>query len=380
MTHEPKASSFSQLRKNLATILIKEVTAVFVNYIKEHPEILKEKDSDKMKEILCREVLDRDYEDMPSISLPLNTTTPASGKRTIGDMRIFEVKATEQMWEDMYQKIMNPKYKKNTKNFSRNITGNPVPKGEEPPIFLIPRERGGPSYLKTPLEGVNNEDVQFAPISKGYPMQDVSSFTLGPVEGEGLCLVNAAFSKSITVAHIEGGGHVELSRKNYWKRPKTPSREIVMVSAVSMRVNDKKVNIQEWLAKNEKLWLPEWQVWRKAIALSSEGGFHWTDGLGETVMYRYGERYLNFVQWKLECYIRPAYDLMSETDVYRFLEKVYKKRVPCGLVHFMATKNESEKPITREFILELMTSPNEMICLPYVVAGRLLHIAVPHIK
>lgn len=82
-------------------------------------------------------------------------------------------------------------------------------------IYFIPRERGGPSYKSVPLEGVINDDVQYCPISKGYPMQDVSSFTLGPIVGEGLCLVNSAFSKSICIMHIEGGGKVDLKRKNH---------------------------------------------------------------------------------------------------------------------------------------------------------------------
>lgn len=139
------------------------------------------------------------------------------------------------------------------------ITGKKHTSGEAP-IFLVPRERGGPSYLKVELEGVDNEDVQYALISKGYPVKDLSSFTLGTVVGEGLCIVNAAFSKSITVAHIEGGGKVDLKRKNYWKRSKEPKRKIKLISFTEMKVDGARYNIFELLKNNEKKWPPEWEL------------------------------------------------------------------------------------------------------------------------
>lgn len=371
--------------QKLTISFTREVLSILVTYLRKHPEILKETDVGKIKQKLFKRILGKDYDDIPSILPKLDTTISTSGKRTVGDLRIFEIDSSKQeysdtlqMWEDMYDRVMNPKYKKNTRNFSRVITGNPVAKKQEPPIFIVPRIRGGPSYLQTPLEGVSNEDVQFCPISKGYPMQDVSSFTLGPVMDEGLCIVNAAFSKSITIAHIEGGGKVDYSRKNFWKRAKTPTRDISLVSDSIMKINDKKYNIHKWLADNEKLWLEEWQIWHQSIALCSDGDFHWTDKMDDTIAYRHKTRYLNFVQWKLECYIRPAYDLMVETEVYKFLDMVYtKKRIPLALVHPMGCKNETEIPITREFIVDMMLSPTEMTCLPYLVAGRLLHVAVP---
>ena len=114
--------------------------------------------------------------------------------------------------------------------------------------------------MKVELEGVDNEDVQYALISKGYPVKDLSSFTLGTVVGEGLCIVNASFSKSITVAHIEGGGKVDLKRKNYWKRSKEPERKIKLISFTEMKVDGAKYNIFELLKDNEKKWPPEWEL------------------------------------------------------------------------------------------------------------------------
>jgi len=83
------------------------------------------------------------------------------------------------------------------------------------PIYVVPRIKTRPSYLSIPLIGVDINSVQYCPISKGFPMQDVSSFTLGPIVGEGLCLVNAAFSKSICIAHIEGGGFPDLKSNSF---------------------------------------------------------------------------------------------------------------------------------------------------------------------
>lgn len=45
-------------------------------------------------------------------------------------------------------------------------------------------------------------------------MQGVSSFSLGPVVGEGLVVVNAAFSKVIYLQHLIGG-IVNYKRKNF---------------------------------------------------------------------------------------------------------------------------------------------------------------------
>ncbi|CAH6420770.1 Hypothetical protein HVR_LOCUS1286 [uncultured virus] len=129
------------------------------------------------------------------LSLHIMRTYPASTKRTIGDISIFDdnvspMNVLQHNWNVAYKTIMDQKYAKETRNFSRTIVGNPQPLERHAPIYLIPRERGGPSYLSVPLQGINPADVQYCPISKGFPMQDVSSFTLGPIVGEGLCLVN----------------------------------------------------------------------------------------------------------------------------------------------------------------------------------------------
>ena len=137
--------------------------------------------------------------------------TPASTSRQVCSLNVFESKESK-LWELAYTKTMEDKYRKLSRNFSKEIRGNPV---ENPQIYLIPRERGGASYKDVQLIGANSEDIFFAPVSKGYSMQDVSSFTLGPVIGEGLNIVNAAFSKSICIFHIEGGGCVEYKRKNF---------------------------------------------------------------------------------------------------------------------------------------------------------------------
>jgi hypothetical protein len=92
-----------------------------------------------------------------------NEPTIASSKRLVADLRMMEHSVPE-IWEQMYQYMFDPKYKKNTRNFSRTITGKRM--STTPPIYLIPRERGGPSYKETRLIGLeSNDDVQFCPIS-----------------------------------------------------------------------------------------------------------------------------------------------------------------------------------------------------------------------
>lgn len=297
-----------------------------------------------------------------------------SGKRTIGKFKLFKTD-DEEDWEKEYVRIMNKKYSKYSRRFSAIITGK---KMKNPPIFVVPRIRAGPSFKSIPLKGVDNEDVYYAPISKGFSMQEVSSFSLGPIIGEGLCLVNAAFSKCIMISHIEGGGIVDYRRKNFW-RPvsrSSPERKIKLINEKYMKVDGEKVKIFEWLKENEDLWLNEWEKWRKSIALCSQGDFHWADS-SPVIAYRYKKKYLNFVDWKIECYIKPSYELLPETDVIKFLLKVWKKhKIPLGLVHPKGIDEEKCSRLTEERIKEMFESPVEMCCQPYVIAGWLLGVEV----
>ena len=270
---------------------------------------------------------------------------------------------------------MNPKYAKNTRNFNKKLQCGEWKGSDDPPIFLIPRQRGGPSYKKYKLIGANASDLHYALISKGFGMQDVSSFTLGPVVAEGLCIVNAAFSKLICVEHIEGGGRVDLSRKNFWRRVSKPDRSIKVINNLQMMVDGSIVDIKSWLKTNENLWLDEWEKWRKSVALCSLGDFHWTDN-SDTVSYRHKGEYLNFVEWKKECYIRPAYELLPTVPAYQFLEELRKARRPLGLVHPKAFEEESIAPITQKYIIDLFNSPDVMCCMPFVVAAKLLGVKI----
>lgn len=309
------------------------------------------------------------------LTLNILKTHQACSKRVIGDLNTFNSN-DQKSWDTMYSLVMDKKYAKNTRNFSRNIVGTPVDNGIAP-IYVVPRVRAGPSYLSIPLIGVNNNDVQYCPISKGFPMQDVSSFTLGPIVGEGLCLVNAAFSKSICIAHIEGGGIVDFNRKNFWRRAKKPQHTVLAINDEQISVDGTVYNTQEWLRANECLWFPQWETWRRSVALCSKGDFHWTDGLGETISYRHGTNYLNFVQWKKECYIRPSYELLPQTEVFRFLQMLWAEHnIPLGLVHPKGISEVGEQPITHEFIRNMYDSPNIMCCQPYVVVGKLLNVPI----
>jgi hypothetical protein len=298
-------------------------------------------------------------------------TQSACSKRIIGDLDIFK-EGKDEDWEKMYQSIMDPKYKKQTRNFSRIIHGK---SSENPKIFLIPRERGGPSYKETKLKDFNNNDLQYCPISKGYSMQDVSSFSLGPVVGEGLCIVNSAFSKAICVMHIEGNGKLNLKRKSYWQRSKNILRKIEIINSEEMKVDNITVNIKDWLTTNKSLWFDEWKKWSQCIALTSVGDFHWNDDT-PTLGYWHGDKYLNFVDWKKECYIKPAYELIPKTNVYMFMNDLYsKEKISLGLVHPKAMEGE-EDAITKEYIRELYDSKTIMCCMPYCVAGLLLGVEI----
>ena len=299
-----------------------------------------------------------------------------SGGRLIGDLNLCD---NVESWEQEYKRIINPKYAKGTRNFNPTITGRKWENPEQPPIYVIPRVRAGPSYKSVVLDGVTSEDVAYMPISKGFPMQDVSSFTMGPIVGEGLCLVNAAFSKSVTVMHIEGGGKVNLKRKTFWQKTRAPHRNVSVIDDNNIRVDSIKYNTYEWLRDNEHLWLAEWDKWRKCVAMCSLGNFHWTDD-SVTIAYRYKEKYLDFVRWKKECYIRPSYELLPEIPTYKFLQAIWQEhRRPLGLVHPKGISGQAEQAITKEYIRNMYDSDVEMVCQPYVIAGKLLGVDIDEV-
>jgi len=285
-------------------------------------------------------------------------------------------------WEKIYnEKYKGNKYKKNTKNFSKIITGKSC---EKPNIYIIPRQRGGPSYKDVELEYDNAEDIQFCPVSKGFSMQDVSSFTLGPVVNHGLNVVNSAFSKCIAIKHIDGSGLYSETNKKFWKKKKgKANRIIVNISDDDMLVNGVTFNKIDWLEKNKDLWFENWKKWHDAIRLNANGNFNWCDD-SETIIFcncidKPGVNiYMNFVNWKKSCYIAPAYKLFGENNkVIDFLKYLYcEQKISLGLVHPKGRDSHKENAITPGFIKYLYESPYEMACMPYVVAGYLLNVSI----
>jgi len=320
----------------------------------------------------------------------------AAGNTFVGNTSLFDCKDNGDklvaIWEAEYNRVMAEKYKKNIRNFSRLIerprSTYSTPYG--PPIFLVPRERGGPSYKSVPLvckgTRVDPAHVAYCPISKGFPMQDVSSFTLGPVVGRGLCVVNAAFSASVCCFHLQGG-NMDLSRKGYWRKLRKPTHTVQVVENYDggatgrLRVDGVIYNTCEWLRTHENEWLPEWQKWQRAIGVASMGSFHWC-GNDVTIAYRdvlatnENERYLDFVAWKKRCYIQPAYELLKGNRVYEYLDMLRKMNWTLGLVHPMAYGDHPEYPVTPKDIRELFDSRDEMSCLPHVLCGKLLGVPI----
>ncbi len=324
------------------------------------------------------------------IFLKMNNIQKASTKRVVYDEELFETHNTKE-WESAYDRVMESKYKKNTKRYSTKIAGSKL--CDDPPIFLIPRERAGPSYylVDVKFEDYTSEFIknkmQYCAISKGFGMQDLSSFVMGPFVNHGLCLVNSAFSKSIFTFHITGGT-VDLNRKNFWKQvPKSKERHTIKFKKNQTKIDGKYVNIIEWLEEHEDEWYAEWNKWRKAVALCSIGNFHWGKcGIeySDTLCYCDGikspkhsnGKYMNFVTWKKECYIKLAYDMLQKIEAYKFLVSLRDKGIPLGLVHPMARSEDAEVSVTRAYIRKLYDSPTEMSCMPFVVAGSLLDVKI----
>lgn len=209
-------------------------------------------------------------------------------------------------------------------------------------------------------------------------MQDVSSFTLAPVIGEGICVVNAAFSCSITAAHIEGGGRLDLTRKNFWRRAPASKRKHVITFdsgyVIIDGVHHDQQSLVAWLRAHEGEWLSEWESWRSHVALCGTGSFHWTNG-SDVIGYRHQGQYLDFVEWKRDAYIRPAQELIAKTSVYTFLRKVLDSNIALALVHPMGFEGEVA-PLAPEEIRKLYDDPEVMACMPYVVAGMLLGVKI----
>lgn len=275
------------------------------------------------------------------------------------------------VWEEAYRRTIDWKYQKGIRNFSRKIVGTPV--SSLPNIYIIPRVRGE-SYKQVNLLSDDPQNIQFCPISKGYSMQDVSSFTLGPVIGEGLCVVNAAFSKIVCLMHLEGGGKMDAKRRNLWRKGK-PVRRVTKVNDQTIEVDGVVCDTKTWLLENKALWFEEWKTWSRAVALHHVGSFHWDDGT-ETVAFFHREMPIGFVAWKKECYIKPAMELLrKEPNVMPFLSSLLAKGISIGLVHPKGRSEGAEVPITKDFLRSLFDG-DEMACMPYVVAGVLLSVSV----
>lgn len=279
-----------------------------------------------------------------------------------------------ELWEKEYLKIMDKKYAKNTREF-KNIKLSKHCGLQFPPIYLIPRVRGE-SYKKVLIEGTTQGEILYLPISKGFSCQDVSSFSLGPIIGEGLCLVNAAFSKNIALFHLEGG-NFDPTKKNFWKSPRKPMIDIKIDYNRNLFVIDgKEYDIKTWLKANENSWFSEWEKWSQSVAMSSMGSFHWTKD-SPVVGYYHKNRYIDFVEWKKECYIRPSYQLLPYTKVFQFMSNAWiNNGCILGLVHPKAQNDHPEIPITYEYLRDLYDHPYEMVCQPYVIAGLLLNVEI----
>ena len=157
-------------------------------------------------------------------------------------------------------------------------------------------------------------------------MQGLSSFFV---------LVNGAFSKQITTAHVMGG-FLNLKRKTLWELPRSKrSRQysIEKQSWTHMVVDGKRHDILSWLRVHEKEWFPEWNKWRQQVALK----------------------------------------LVPETPEFKFILKAWNQHIPLGLVHPKAVKSAPEEPVTKETVDTLVNSQDQMTCMPYVVVGALLN-------
>lgn len=206
-------------------------------------------------------------------------------------------------------------------------------------------------------------------------MNDLSSFSLGPIVGSGLCLVNVAFSKQITIAHIVGGGKFNPKRKNFWQTSRNPIRNIQLINEQYMSVDGHVYDIKIWLQANENLWLEQWLLWSKSVALCSLGDFHWS-GESPVIGYKVNNNYCSFVEWKKLAYIWPSYQLLNTNPVFNHLFNVWTHhKRSLALVH-PKVEESYVLPMTKEYLRKLYDSSQEMCCMPYVVAGALLGVEV----
>ena len=317
-------------------------------------------------------------------------------KRKIAPASLFDSKDPA-VWEEAYTTYMDPKYAKGKRGYKikkpvRRFGTSTMSLDEQwdrivqhgPPVYLIPRERGGPSFKDVALfdhtdNPVSSDDVYFGLISKGFGMGDLSSFTVGPIVGEGLCLVNAAFSKAISVAHVEGGGRVNLKRKNFWQRARKPKYQITDVDVYrgSMMVDGVGVDSHDWLITHQDEWFPEWQKWHDSVALCGSGDFHWTSGCPTIAYYKDKDacedkgKFMNFLEWKCSTYLQYALAEIPKVKAFQDLKALHNEGIALGLVHPKA-RCAIVKPLSREWLRTFLFDPEEMCCMPYIVAYLLL--------
>ena len=261
-------------------------------------------------------------------------------------------------------------FQKTSRNFSRKIMGRRM---DDPPIFVISRRRGH-SYKAIPLAGLSSQDVFYAPVSSGFSMQDASSYIMGPVVGEGLNLTNAAYSKIITVMHIQGGGRVDYRSKSFGK-PGKAIREVQVTSPTTMLVDGSEVLIKTWLESNKALWFEEWNLWARSIAMCSRAEYRWGNQ-SVRVGYWLNDQCVDFLHWKIECILKPSYRLLEESKSARFLKEVRAEGRTYCLGPSFGAMTALGAPITVDLIKTLYQSSHSICGSAYVLAGYLLDVPI----
>jgi hypothetical protein len=292
-----------------------------------------------------------------------------------------------QVWEEAYQKCVPFKYSKSRYSPKKVDASEDKKEIPAPRVYVIPRIRTQ-SY-KIPLEGVDDPTtIVYCPISKGYGMQGLSTFSLGPScdpKNPFLVLVNGAYSKVIAVEHLEGKGCFDLKRKNFWKRARKPLFTIEMEGFDKIRVNQKLFDLSSWLNDNRQLWYPEWSKWSKHVTFYGEGSFHWSKTPTVTYCNPYLQedlqedskalQFIDFATWKQQYYIQPGLQLMESRWEWKYLVSLLKSGRVIALTHPEGHAFPPQQPLQLSLLQELIDSKEDFCTMPYVVAFKLSSLA-----
>ncbi len=284
-------------------------------------------------------------------------------KRKIANLSLLDT-TDKDTWMNAYNLVQVDRLKPGYYNYSKKLMGKPT---QKPTIHVVRRVRGGDSYKSVQLNDLDGNtipvnDIFWVPSSKGYSFSDISPYVIGPIIGHGINILNAVWSKHVTVGHLNG--KFNLNSKNFWKK-----------SSKDVDIDD----IQEIF--NSKKWYIEWKKWSDHVALCGDPAFNWVDNMGLTIAYVKNKDvnintdsfYKNEKEFHRDTYEKWLSEAWDNLESFKYLYRRFTQdKVHIALIHpIISSEHDMSIPITAEY-MEKWIQDGNLMNTPMLLAMKLI--------